>query len=309
MQQLPKVSLISAGAFAIALGTGQQAAYAQESEGSVIEEIIVTATKRNESLQDVPIAITAISSDALDKAGVKDLRDLSTVAASFNLNSSQTESQGTTLRIRGVGTTGNNIGLESAVGVFLDGVYLSRPGVALGDLLDVNQIEVLRGPQGTLFGRNTSAGALNIRTKKANTQENEFFANATGGNFGAVNVQAGASGPLIQDKLAYRISGAWRQQDGFLESATGAESRNRDRVLFRGQLQWDVSDTVDVRFIGDYSSVDENCCDAVVLLESAAVGAGSFAAAGLPADGGVTASGFDALEAVSYTHLTLPTKA
>ena len=296
MHQILRVSLITAGALAIALGTNYQAVYAQEAEAGVIEEIIVTATKRNESLQEVPIAITAIGADALDKAGVKDLRDLSTVAASFNLNSSQTESQGTTLRIRGVGTTGNNIGLESAVGVFLDGVYLSRPGVALGDLLDVNQIEVLRGPQGTLFGRNTSAGALNIRTKKPNTQENEFFANATGGNFGAVNVQAGASGPLIQDKLAYRISGAWRQQDGFLESATGAESRNRDRVLFRGQLQWDISDTADVRIIGDYSSVDENCCDAVILQESLAVPLGSFAAAGLPADGGVTASGFEALE-------------
>jgi len=270
--------------------------FAQESDNYVLEEIVVTATKRTESLQDVPIAITAIGAEQLDKAGVKDLRDLATVASSFNLNSSQTESQGTTLRIRGVGTTGNNIGLESAVGVFLDGVYLSRPGVALGDLLDVEQVEVLRGPQGTLFGRNTSAGALNIRTRKPNTEEHEFFANVTGGNFDAFNIQAGASGPLIENKLAYRLSGAFREQDGFLRSSTGAESRNRDRVLLRGQLQWDISDSADLRLIGDYSDVDENCCDAVVLLDTAAVGLGSFAAAGLPADGGVQNLGFGALE-------------
>ncbi|MEM9622484.1 MAG: TonB-dependent receptor plug domain-containing protein, partial [Pseudomonadota bacterium] len=110
-------------------------------EQAIIEEVIVTATKREQSVQDVPIAVTAIGAEALERAGVQDLRDLSTVATSFNMNSSQTESQGTTLRIRGVGTTGNNIGLESAVGVFLDGVYLSRPGIALGDLMDVEAIE------------------------------------------------------------------------------------------------------------------------------------------------------------------------
>ena len=121
---------------------------------------------RSENLQAVPIAVTAFSAESLDKAGVRDIRALDQVSASFNLNSSQTESGGTTLRVRGVGTTGNNTGLESAVGIFLDGVYLSRPGIALGDLLDVSQVELLRGPQGTLFGRNTSAGALNVKTLK-----------------------------------------------------------------------------------------------------------------------------------------------
>ena len=115
----------------------------------------MTATQRAESVQDVPIAVTALDPEILDRAGVADVTSLDSVAPSFNMNSSDTATGGTTLRIRGVGTTGNNIGLESSVGVFLDGVYLSRPGVALGDLLDLEQIEVLRGPQGTLFGRNT----------------------------------------------------------------------------------------------------------------------------------------------------------
>lgn len=114
-------------------------------------EIIVTATLRNENLQDVPIAVTAFTGESLDRAGVRDVKSFESVSASFNTSSNQTESSGTTLRVRGVGTSGNNAGLESSVGIFLDGVYLSRPGVALGDLLDVEQIELLRGPQGTLL--------------------------------------------------------------------------------------------------------------------------------------------------------------
>lgn len=269
------------GLFAVLGGISVQA------EGRQIEEVIVTATKREASVQEVPIAVTAISGESLIRAGVTDLRDLSTVATSFNLNSSQTESQGTTLRIRGVGTTGNNIGLESAVGVFLDGIYLSRPGVALGDLMDLESVEVLRGPQGTLFGRNTSAGALNIRTKRPNFEEQELFVNLTAGNFGLNNFQAGITGPL-GDSAAFRFSAAVRDRDGFLESSTGAESRNRDRYLLRGQVAFDPSDQLAVRVIADYSEAEENCCDAVILSQGDAVAVGGFTAAGLPSNGGVT---------------------
>ena len=261
-----------------------------------IEEVVVTATKREESLQDVPVAVTALSPQDLERAGVKDLRDLDTVATSFNMNSSQTETGGSTLRIRGVGTTGNNTGLESAVGVFLDGVYLSRPGVALGDLMDVQQIEVLRGPQGTLFGRNTSAGAVSISTQKPNSVENEYFANLTTSNFDGVNVQAGASGPLSGDNLAYRVSASVRNQSGFLDSTTGAESRTRDRFSLRGQLLWDLSPNADLRLIADLSESDEECCDAITLVDSPARALGSFGRAGLAPDGGIQALGDTALE-------------
>lgn len=262
---------------------------------AAIEEVVVTATKREESMQSVPIAITAISADQLDRAGVKDLRDLGAVAPSFNMNSSTTESQGTTLRIRGVGTTGNNTGLESAVGVFLDGVYLSRPGVALVDLMDIEQVEVLRGPQGTLFGRNTSAGALNIRTKAPSFDGHSHFINLTAGNFSAYGIQAGSTGP-VSDSVAYRVAAAKRKQDGFLESTTGAESRTRDRWTVRGQLLWEISPKADLRVIADYSEAEEECCDAVIIGETVAAELGSFAAAGLPADGGVQVSGRSAFE-------------
>ncbi len=261
-----------------------------------VEEITVTATKREESLQDVPIAVTAITPLQIERSGMQDIRDLPTLASSFNMNSSQTESQGTTLRIRGVGTTGNNIGLESSVGVFLDGIYLSRPGIALGDQLDVESIEVLRGPQGTLYGRNVSAGALNLRTRQPSLTDNSGFVNLTVGNFNATNVQAGVGGPL-SERVAYRLSGAVRNQDGFVESATGAESYTRDRSLVRGQLLWNFNDRGLLRIIGDYSDADEKCCDGVAVLESPAAALGSFLAAGLPADGGVLHSGPSAFDA------------
>jgi len=264
---------------------------AAAAERRPIEEVIVTATKRAESIQDVPIAVTAINAQQLERNRVQDLRDLGSVSASFQFSASQTESQGSNLRLRGVGTTGNNIGLESAVGVFLDGVYLSRPGVALGDMLDVEQIEVLRGPQGTLFGRNTSAGALSISTKKPDLTAPELWANATAGNFDAYNVQLGGNLPVIENELAFRFAGAIRQQDGFVNSTTGAESMNRDRYTLRGQMLWAFSDTADLRVIADYADTDEQCCDATIIHESPIAAAGAFAAAGLPANGGVIEGG------------------
>ena len=288
MSRLHTRLILSGIAVTIGLGVGVPAS-------AQIEEIVVTATKREESIQDVPIAVTAISDVQLERAGIADVRDLVRLTPSFNMNSSQTETGGTTLRIRGVGTTGNNIGLESAVGVFVDGVYLSRPGVALSEFLDLEQIEILRGPQGTLFGRNTTSGALNIKTKKPNVEENEFWANFTVGNFDLFNVQAGAN-VALNDTMAVRIAGAWRDQDGFEKSWTGAESRNKDRYALRAQFLWLPNEDISLRVIADYSEADERCCDAVIQTESPIVAAGAFAAAGLPANGGVFNHGTEALE-------------
>lgn len=276
-------------------------AFAQNAEPAATEEepteIFVTATLRSENLQAVPIAVTAFSAESLDKAGVRDIRALDQVSASFNLNSSQTESGGTTLRVRGVGTTGNNTGLESAVGIFLDGVYLSRPGIALGDLLDVSQVELLRGPQGTLFGRNTSAGALNVKTLKPNLNKFEGFANATYGNYDLFNVQGGVSAPIIEGVLGLRLSGAYRNQDGFQRSVTGAESNDRNRYLVRGQLYFEPNADLSIRIIADYQRSREKCCDAVILQDASTLVANNFfALAGLPANGGIVASGASAFK-------------
>ena len=284
------VAALAAALAVSAPALAQESAPPQEaSEDS--GEIIVTATLRNENLQDVPIAVTAFSGEALDKAGVRDVKNFESVAASFNTNSTQSESGGTTLRVRGVGTTGNNTGLESAVGIFLDGVYLSRPGVALGDLLDVQQVELLRGPQGTLFGRNTSAGAVSIKTAKPNLNKFEGFAVATYGNYDLLNFQAGISAPIAQGKAGFRLSGAWRDRDGFVRNANGGQSYDRNRYIVRGQFYYEPNSDFSVRLIADYSKFNELCCDAIIVRDTSYVAAGFFALNGLPANGGAAFTG------------------
>lgn len=258
-------SVLCAGASALVMSAVAPAAIAQDQDDGqrTLSTVTVTATQRAESIQDVPIAVTALDPEALERAGVADIKNLDQVAPSFNLNTSDTQSGGITLRLRGVGTTGNNIGLESSVGVFLDGVYLSRPGVALADLVDLEQVEVLRGPQGTLFGRNTSAGALNIKTKKPSLDGFEGYANLTFGNYALANIQGGVNIPLVEDKAAIRVSGASRTRDGIVTSVNGDESGVIDHFLLRGQALFDMGQAGDLRFIVDFNESDDQCCDAV----------------------------------------------
>lgn len=250
------------------------ASSAVSAQGFDEDEIIVTATKRPESVQDIPIAVTVVSPTQLQDQGVASIKDLSSVAAGFNIQSSQTETQGTSIRIRGVGTTGNNIGLESSVGVFIDGVYQSRPGVALGELADIEALELLRGPQGTLFGRNTSAGALNIRTKKPDFDGTSGYADFTVGTYSLLSAQAGVN-LTASDNLAFRLNGAVRKRDGFLESSLDddIESHNRNRFLIKGQALFEPTDETTIRLIADYSEIDEDCCAAVTLTTSPNLGA------------------------------------
>jgi outer membrane receptor protein involved in Fe transport len=281
--------MISSGA--LAQGASPEAQAGEES--AQLPEIVVTATKRAGNVQDIPIAVTALDAETLDRAGVTDITTLDTVVPSFNLNASGTTTGGITLRIRGIGTTGNNVGLESAVGVFLDGVYLSRPGVALGDLLDVERVEVLRGPQGTLFGRNTSAGAIDIRTRPPQLNIFEGFANATYGNFDLINVQAGVNVPLAMDKASLRLAGSYRKRDGFITGPTGAKSGSIDHLVLRGQALVDFGTVGTLRIIGDYAEGDDNCCHAIWLQDSPTV---NFTRFGLPADGGASNVGPKALK-------------
>ena len=139
-------------------------------------EIVVTATRRSETLSKVPLAVTAVNAQSLQNSGASDIRQLGQLAPSLMVSSTGTEANGSA-RVRGVGTVGDNPGLESSVAVFIDGVYRSRSGVALSELGEVERIEVLRGPQGTLFGRNASAGLIHVISKKPSFT---FGANAIG---------------------------------------------------------------------------------------------------------------------------------
>jgi len=189
-------------------------AMAQESDDIAIEEILVTAQKRSESLQEVPIAITVFSSDSIDQTGVQELRDLTEYIP--NVTITQGTDFGAQINIRGVGANSRNIGFDSRVGVYLDGVYLGQGPALNQDLVDLEQIEVLRGPQGTLFGKNTVAGAINMISTKP-TQEFEGNVTANVFNFDGLELKGMVNIPM-GETVSARISVSHRERDGFVKN-------------------------------------------------------------------------------------------
>ena len=257
-----------------ALVHGQQSQRAEG--GRSIETIVVTAQKREQSLQDVPIAVTAVSAQLLQDTGVRDIKDLTLLTPGLIVTSTSNETV-TTARIRGIGTVGDNAGLESSVGIVIDGVYRPRNGVSFGDLGELERIEVLKGPQGTLFGKNTSAGVINVVSKRP-TNEFESQIELSAGNYGAMEGSASVNGGLT-DTLSGRLYVAARERDGLIDVERGpgprSEDEDFDRKFYtaRGQLMLRPSDAFDVRLVADYTDRDENCCAAphVELSPSAAV--------------------------------------
>ncbi|WOK35279.1 TonB-dependent receptor [Sphingomonas sp. C3-2] len=229
-------------------------------------EIIVTAQGRAQQLQDVPLAISAVSSETLQNSGANDIRQLNQLAPSLLVSSTGSEANGSA-RIRGIGTVGDNPGLESSVAVFIDGVYRSRTGVGLNELGEIERVEVLRGPQGTLFGRNASAGLLNIVSKRP---EFEFGGSGeiTYGNYDYWRLSGAVTGP-ITETIAARIDGVWSKRDGFYRDLVNDRDLNdRDRYFLRGQLLFEPSSDVRIRLIGDYTKRDESCCGAVYIRQN-----------------------------------------
>ncbi len=224
-------------------------------------EIIVTATRRNETVQDVPIAITAIGAQELQNAGVDNVRDLEQLAPSIQTSTGQSSATGTTIYLRGITTGGDNPGFEPAVGVFIDGVFRARAGVAISELPELERIEVLRGPQGTLFGRNTSAGALSIYTALPQF-ETHGYVEGSYGNYNAYGVKGAITGP-VSEQIALRLDGSYRKRDGYIKDANSDRRFNDlDRWAVRGQALLDSGD-VTFRLIGDYYETNEVCCATV----------------------------------------------
>ncbi|WCT72434.1 TonB-dependent receptor [Sphingomonas naphthae] len=222
-------------------------------------EIIITATRRETALSAVPLAISAITGEALERAGANDIRQLNQLSPSLLVSSSASEAGAAAARIRGVGTVGDNPGLESSVATFIDGVYRNRASVALTELGAIDRIEVLRGPQGTLFGRNASAGLISVVTARPRF---DFGGQAelSVGNYDARRFVAGLTGPVSRD-LAFRLDGVASKRDGFFtDVVSGRDINNRDRYLLRGQLLYAPRDDLSVRLIGDFSNRHEECC-------------------------------------------------
>ena len=232
-------------------------------EPTTLATMTVTAQKREEAMQDVPIMLTALPEQLLQDTGVRDIKDVQLLVPGLHVSSTTNEAQ-TTARIRGVGTNGDNAGLESAVGVVIDGVYRPRTGVGFGDLGQLERIEVLKGPQGTVFGKNTSAGVINVITRRPSYSQSAD-GEVTVGNYGAMGV-SGAYNDALSENAAFSIYASKRKRDGFNDVNTGqgpralGEDNDQNFHSVRGQLLWEPTDNLDINFIADYTSREENCC-------------------------------------------------
>jgi len=229
-----------------------------------LSDIIITAERREAALQRTPLSVTVAAQPLLAGAGVVDIKDLAILSPGLLVASTSNQTY-TTARIRGVGTVGDNPGLESSVGVIVDGVYRARNGVALGDLGEVERIEVIRGPQSTLFGQNTSAGVINVVTAGPRF---DFAAvgEATVAEHGTRGGSASVTGALVEDVLAGRLYASVRRRDGYYDVRTGdgprtaTDDQNESYETARAQLLWTPTAEITARLSADYTARDERCC-------------------------------------------------
>jgi len=245
---------------------------AQTQGAGFLEEIVVTASKRQTTLQETPIAVSVVSAVDLKEAQIQDIKDLQFLVPSLRVTQLQS-SGNTNFVIRGFGNGANNAGVEPSVGVFVDGVYRSRTASALSDLPNLERVEVLRGPQSTLFGKNASAGVISIITAKPSLVETTGSASLTVGEYSQMVVKADINGPL-SDTVGFSLSGSYNERDGYYENLAGGVPLGEiSRYGVRGQLLFVPSDDLEVRLIADYDDFDEACCGVANLLNGPTGGA------------------------------------
>ncbi len=226
------------------------------SADSKIESVTVTARRREEAVQDVPLAVSVLNADKIEATGTINVGRLSQLQPSVQFYSSNPRNS--SVNIRGLGTPFGltNDGIEPGVGIYIDQVYYNRNATATFDFLDVEQVEILRGPQGTLYGKNTTAGAVNITTRKP-TFTPEARIELTRGNYNYTQSKASVSGPLVSDKLAGRLSASYTSRDGTIYNvATGQHINELDNLGVKGQLLWQASQDFKVTFSADYTEQD-----------------------------------------------------
>jgi outer membrane receptor protein involved in Fe transport len=254
-------------------------AIAQDQSDETLEEVVVYAQKRAQDIMVVPVAVTALTGQQLSDSGIKDVFDMQQNVPSLFVDQSQTSTT-SSFGIRSISSTSNNFGVESSVGLYVDGVYRSRQSSMINDLVDVETVEVLRGPQGTLFGKNTAAGAISVRSVAPSTDSTDAFFDVTSGNYGLAKFSGAANIPL-SDSLAFRGTIFASQRDGYVsDDKLGNDLYNdRDRMGFRAQLGYEPNDDFNMRLIADYSEIDEVCCVALsrvdFLFSRASVAAGA----------------------------------
>ncbi|MFM6853345.1 MAG: TonB-dependent receptor, partial [Sphingopyxis sp.] len=236
-------------------GDAPEAADAADGQGN---DIIVTASKREATLQDTPIAVSVTTAQVIEQAQVRDLIDVQTLVPSLRVAQLQS-SANTNFIIRGFGNGANNAGIEPSVGVFIDGVYRSRSAAQIGDLPNLQRIEVLRGPQSTLFGKNASAGIISVVTAAPSFDFGGSI-EAGYGNFNAVQLRGDVTGPLT-DSIAFSLAANYNRRNGYAQDLrVNSDVNDRDRWGTRAQILFEPSDVFKLRVIADYDRVNENCC-------------------------------------------------
>lgn len=229
-------------------------------ESRTLQTVTITATKREQTLQDVPIAVSVVDDTTIERAAIVDLNDLQSIIPSLRVGQLQS-SANTNFVIRGFGNGANNAGIEPSVGVFIDGVYRSRSASQISDLPNIERVEVLRGPQSTLFGKNASAGVISVVTKKP---QYEFggVADATLSNENGYRVNGYVTGPLAEN-VAGAVGVTYNKRDGYVDDiGTGTETNERNRWGIRGDLLFEPNVNTTFRLMGDYDQIDELCCAA-----------------------------------------------
>jgi iron complex outermembrane receptor protein len=249
-----KKSIHSAVAYTVAVIAGlagTASSSAQEDAGWQLEEVVVTAQKREEKLSDVPVAVTALTSEQISSAFANNIEGLQSMVPSVSFRKGNT-TRNSALTVRGIGTISFSIAAEPSVSTVVDGVVLGRSGQAFGDLYDLERVEVLRGPQGTLFGKNASAGVVNMTTKRPGT---EFE--------GSVEAQ------LFQDNARGSLTILDKQFDGYITNVFNNQQTNGyDRSGMRGMLEFDISDDTSMLIIAEKYDAEDDCCTDLELLPS-----------------------------------------
>ncbi len=228
----------------------------------VLEEVIVTAQKRSQSVQDLALTVNAITADTLENTATFDFADLSKLTAGLNINGSNgTETE---ISLRGVGKQSTAQG-DPTVAVFVDGIVQTQPGTVFGTMLDIERIEIMRGPQGTLYGKNSPAGAINIVTADPKPNEIEAYVEGTVGSWSTYETRGAVSVPLIEDVLAIRVSGLFNESDGYVDNITlGSDAQDKERQAARFKLLYQPTDSLEVKFGAYYADFDSGNTFALV---------------------------------------------
>ncbi|MEC8374066.1 MAG: TonB-dependent receptor plug domain-containing protein, partial [Pseudomonadota bacterium] len=257
-----------ANAITVCLVSSTFCASADDKLNTELERIVVQAQKTEQNLQTVPVAVTALSGKDLTETVSRDIFDLQNYVPAFAAFQSQSVTN-SGFSIRGIGTSAQNFGFESSVGLYVDGVYRSRQNALINDLVDVESVEILRGPQGTLFGKNTAAGAMTVNSVAPSHDGHNGFAEVLLGNDNLVRVSGASSFSVVDDVLAVRFSGFNTQSDGFITDETSGQTlNNRNRSAIKAQALYTPNDKISMRFIADYGELDERCCGALTLQDN-----------------------------------------